>query len=41
MISVVDLLGYSASALVALTFYMKEMAPLRMVALCSNVCFLA
>jgi hypothetical protein len=41
MVSVVDLVGYSASVLVALTFYMKEMAPLRMVALCSNVCFLA
>jgi len=40
MASVVDLLGYAASALVVLTFYMSEMAPLRMVALCSNVCFL-
>jgi hypothetical protein len=37
----IDLLGYTASALVVLTFYMKEMIPLRMVALCSNVCFLA
>lgn len=37
---VVDVLGYLASALVVLTFYMKEMAPLRIVALCSNVCFL-
>jgi hypothetical protein len=38
--SAADLLGYIASALVVLTFYMKEMAPLRAAALCSNVCFL-
>jgi hypothetical protein len=37
----IDVLGYAASALVFLTFYMKEMAPLRAAALCSNVCFLA
>lgn len=37
----IDLLGYAASALVVLTFYMKEMIPLRVAALCSNVCFLA
>jgi hypothetical protein len=39
--SYVDLFGYAASALVVLTFYMKEMVPLRAAALCSNVCFLA
>jgi hypothetical protein len=37
----IDVLGYAASALVVLTFYMKEMVPLRAAALCSNVCFLA
>jgi hypothetical protein len=37
----IDLLGYAASALVVLTFYMKDMIPLRVAALCSNVCFLA
>ena len=37
----IDVLGYAASAFVVLTFYMKDMAPLRAAALCSNVCFLA
>jgi CRP/FNR family cyclic AMP-dependent transcriptional regulator len=36
----VDLTGYAASALVFLTFYMKDMIALRIVALCSNVAFL-
>jgi hypothetical protein len=36
----VDLAGYVASSLVFLTFYMKDMIPLRLVALCSNVAFL-
>jgi CRP/FNR family cyclic AMP-dependent transcriptional regulator len=36
----VDLAGYIASSLVFLTFYMKGMVPLRLVALCSNVAFL-
>ena len=36
----VDLAGYVASSLVFLTFYMKGMVPLRLVALCSNVAFL-
>jgi hypothetical protein len=36
----VDLAGYIASSLVFLTFYMKGMIPLRLVALCSNVAFL-
>lgn len=38
---VADLIGYTASVFVLLTFYMKEMALLRLAALCSNVCFLA
>ena len=33
--------GCVASLLVFLTFYMKDMVPLRVVALCSNVAFLA
>jgi CRP/FNR family cyclic AMP-dependent transcriptional regulator len=37
----INALGYAASAFVVLTFYMKEMVPLRAAALCSNVCFLA
>jgi hypothetical protein len=36
----VDLAGYIACSLVFLTFYMKGMIPLRLVALCSNVAFL-
>jgi len=36
----VDCVGYIASFLVLLTFYMKEMVPLRAAALCSNVAFL-
>jgi hypothetical protein len=36
----VDLAGYIASSLVFLTFYMRGMIPLRLVALCSNVAFL-
>jgi hypothetical protein len=36
----VDLAGYVASSLVFLTFYMKDMIPLRVIALCSNVAFL-
>jgi hypothetical protein len=36
----VDLTGYIASSLVFLTFYMKGMIPLRLLALCSNVAFL-
>ena len=36
----VDLAGYAASSMVFLTFYMKGMVPLRVVALCSNVAFL-
>ena len=35
-----DLIGLLASALVLLTFTMKAMAPLRIVALCSNCAFL-
>jgi len=36
----VDLAGYVASSLVFLTFYMKDMIPLRVIALFSNVAFL-
>jgi hypothetical protein len=36
----VDLAGYIASSFVFLTFYMKDMVSLRVVALCSNVAFL-
>jgi hypothetical protein len=35
-----DVAGYMASALVVVTFYMKDMVPLRIAALCSNVAFL-
>jgi hypothetical protein len=35
-----NVVGYVASALVVLTFYMREMVPLRVAALCSNVAFL-
>lgn len=36
----VEVAGYVASSLVFLTFYMRRMVPLRLVALCSNVAFL-
>ena len=36
----VDLAGYIASSLVFMTFYMRGMVALRLVALCSNVAFL-
>jgi hypothetical protein len=36
----VDLAGYSASILVFVTFYMKDVIKLRLLALCSNVAFL-
>jgi hypothetical protein len=35
-----DTIGYVASGLVLLTFYMNEMVPLRIAALCSNVAFI-
>jgi hypothetical protein len=35
-----DYVGYTASSLVFLTFYMKHMIPLRVVALFSNIAFL-
>ncbi len=38
--TVLNVVGYVASALVVITFYMKEMVPLRVAALCSNVAFL-
>lgn len=36
-----DLVGYVAAALVLAAFYMREMIPLRIVALCSNLAFIA
>ncbi len=36
-----DAVGYLASALVLAAFCMKEMIPLRVVAVCSNIAFLA
>lgn len=36
-----DIVGYLASALVLVTFYMTEMLPLRLVAIASNVAFIA
>ena len=35
-----DFVGYVACMLVLLTFYMKDMASLRVAALCSNIAFL-
>jgi|SRR5215813_6770152 len=35
-----DAIGYLASALVLAAFCMKEMVPLRIVAVCSNIAFL-
>lgn len=37
----IDAIGYAASALVFLTFYMKTMIPLRVIGILSNVAFLA
>jgi CRP/FNR family cyclic AMP-dependent transcriptional regulator len=37
----VDVLGYMASLLVVVTFYAKDMIPLRGAALCSNLLFLS
>ncbi len=36
-----DVCGYVASALVLTAFYMKDMIPLRLVALASNLAFIA
>lgn len=36
----VDFAGYVASSFVFLTFYMRDMISLRVVALCSNLAFL-
>jgi hypothetical protein len=35
-----DIIGYLASGLVVLTFYMREMLPLRLAAMASNCAFL-
>ncbi len=37
----IEMIGYAASALVFLTFYMKTMIPLRVIGILSNVAFLA
>jgi hypothetical protein len=37
----VDLAGYTASSLVFLTFCMRGMIQLRLIALCSNIAFIA
>ncbi len=39
--SVAELSGYLAAALVFLTFYMKTMIPLRIIGICSNCAFIA
>jgi CRP/FNR family cyclic AMP-dependent transcriptional regulator len=39
--SVVDMIGYLGAVLVALTFYMKTMVPLRVIGICSNCAFIA
>jgi hypothetical protein len=36
-----DALGFLAAGLVFTTFYMKAMVPLRLMALCSNIAFIA
>ena len=38
--NIFEVFGYIACGLVFLTFTMKEMMPLRLIALCSNVAFL-
>jgi hypothetical protein len=38
--TLVDIVGYLASALVLLAFCMRAMIPLRTIALCSNIAFL-
>jgi hypothetical protein len=41
MISSSDVVGYVAATLVLSAFYMREMIPLRIVAMCSNLAFIA
>jgi hypothetical protein len=36
-----DMIGFLASGLVVAAFFMRQMIPLRVLALCSNVAFLA
>jgi hypothetical protein len=36
----IDFIGYFAASLVFLAFSMKGIVPLRVVAICSNICFL-
>jgi hypothetical protein len=35
-----EMIGYVASGLTFMTFYMKAMLPLRYIALCSNIAFI-
>jgi hypothetical protein len=41
LINLWDVVGFIAAALVLVAFYMREMIPLRLAALCSNLCFIA
>jgi CRP/FNR family transcriptional regulator, cyclic AMP receptor protein len=36
-----DMIGFLAAGLVLAAFFMREMVPLRILAICSNVAFLA
>ncbi len=38
--SILDLTGYLAAGLVLAAFHMKDMVPLRLIALCSNLAFI-
>jgi hypothetical protein len=38
--SIWDFTGYLAAGLVLVAFYMRDMVPLRLIALCSNVAFI-
>jgi CRP/FNR family cyclic AMP-dependent transcriptional regulator len=40
-VTLLDLVGYLAAALVLAAFCMREMVPLRIAALCSNLVFIA
>ena len=41
MESMIDLVGYVASTLVFATFYVRKILTLRLIAICSNVAFIA
>jgi CRP/FNR family cyclic AMP-dependent transcriptional regulator len=40
-VTIYDALGYSAAVLVFSAFFMRSLVPLRILALCSNLAFLA